>query len=75
VDVVQDFIVTAKDCETRGGLEISSLIEGGEIIEHVGAAKDTQTRSAIRYPMPLSMLALPAIQTRVLHAKPHPRPV
>jgi DNA-directed RNA polymerase subunit beta' len=36
VDVVQDFIVTAKDCETRGGLEISSLIEGGEIIEHVG---------------------------------------
>ncbi len=36
VDVVQDFIVTAKDCGTREGLEITSLIEGGEIIEHVG---------------------------------------
>jgi DNA-directed RNA polymerase beta' subunit len=36
VDVVQDFIVTARDCGTRDGLEISSLIEGGEIIEHVG---------------------------------------
>jgi DNA-directed RNA polymerase subunit beta' len=33
---VQDFIVTAKDCGTREGLEITSLIEGGEIIEHVG---------------------------------------
>ena len=36
VDVVQDFIVTAKDCGTREGLEITSLIEGGEVIEHVG---------------------------------------
>jgi len=36
VDVVQDFIVTAKDCGTSGGLEVSSLIEGGEVIEHVG---------------------------------------
>ena len=36
VDVVQDFIVTAKDCGTRRGMEITSLIEGGEIIEHVG---------------------------------------
>ena len=36
VDVVQDFIVTAKDCGTRGGLEITSLVEGGEVIEHVG---------------------------------------
>ena len=35
VDVVQDFIVTAKDCETQDSMEISSLIEGGEIIEHV----------------------------------------
>ena len=36
VDVVQDFIVTANDCGTRKGMEISSLIEGGEVIEHVG---------------------------------------
>ncbi len=36
VDVVQDTIITAKDCGTRLGMEISSLIEGGEIIEHVG---------------------------------------
>jgi len=36
VDVVQDFIVTALDCGTLKGLEVASLIEGGEIIEHVG---------------------------------------
>ncbi len=36
VDVVQDFIVTAKDCGTPRGMEITSLIEGGEVIEHVG---------------------------------------
>jgi len=36
VDVVQDTIITAKDCGTRVGMEIRSLIEGGEIIEHVG---------------------------------------
>ena len=36
VDVVQDTIITAKDCGTRVGMEIQSLIEGGEVIEHVG---------------------------------------
>ncbi|MFN7146683.1 MAG: hypothetical protein ACK4YP_23110, partial [Myxococcota bacterium] len=36
VDVVQDTIITAKDCGTRVAMDISSLIEGGEIIEHVG---------------------------------------
>ena len=36
VDVVQDVIVTAKDCGTLGGVEVTSLIEGGEIIEHLG---------------------------------------
>ncbi len=35
VDVVQDMIITARDCGTREGMEIRSLIEGGEIIEHV----------------------------------------
>ena len=36
VDVVQDTIITAKDCGTRAAMEIKSLIEGGEVIEHVG---------------------------------------
>ena len=36
VDVVQDTIITAVDCGTTDGMEMSSLIEGGEIIEHVG---------------------------------------
>jgi DNA-directed RNA polymerase beta' subunit len=36
VDVVQDTIVTAVDCGTERGLEIQSLIEGGEVIEHLG---------------------------------------
>jgi DNA-directed RNA polymerase beta' subunit len=35
VDVVQDFIITARDCGAMDGMEITSLIEGGEIIEHV----------------------------------------
>jgi len=36
VDVVQDTIITAVDCGTTEGMEIQSLIEGGEIIEHLG---------------------------------------
>jgi len=36
VDVVQDTIVTARDCGTTEGMEVTSLIEGGEIIEHMG---------------------------------------
>ena len=36
VDVVQDTIITAVDCGTTEGMEITSLIEGGEIIEHLG---------------------------------------
>ncbi len=36
VDVVQDTIVTAKDCGTHDGMEVTSLIEGGEIIQHLG---------------------------------------
>jgi len=36
VDVVQDTIITARDCGTRAAMDIASLIEGGEIIEHVG---------------------------------------
>ena len=36
VDVVQDMIITAVDCGTHEGLEVNSLIEGGEVIEHLG---------------------------------------
>jgi DNA-directed RNA polymerase beta' subunit len=36
VDVVQDMIITATDCGTHEGLEVTSLIEGGEVIEHLG---------------------------------------
>ena len=36
VDVVQDMIITAIDCGTHEGMEVTSLIEGGEIIEHLG---------------------------------------
>ena len=36
VDVVQDMIVTADDCGTTAYMEVGSLIEGGEVIEHLG---------------------------------------
>ena len=36
VDVVQDMIITAHDCGTSAGVEVTSLIEGGEVIEHLG---------------------------------------
>ena len=36
VDVAQDAIITEDDCGTFDGLIVSSLTEGGEVIEHVG---------------------------------------
>jgi len=36
VDVAQDAIITEIDCGTLDGLIVSSLTEGGEIIEHIG---------------------------------------
>jgi DNA-directed RNA polymerase subunit beta' len=36
VDVAQDAIITEPDCGTLDGLMVSSLTEGGEIIEHIG---------------------------------------
>jgi DNA-directed RNA polymerase subunit beta' len=33
VDVAQDVIVTEVDCETKDGIEVGALIEGGEVIE------------------------------------------
>ena len=36
VDVAQDAIISEEDCGTLDGLVVSSLTEGGEIIEHIG---------------------------------------
>ena len=36
VDVAQDTIISEVDCGTLDGIEISSLVEGGEIIERLG---------------------------------------
>ncbi len=36
VDVSQDIIVLEEDCHTTDGIEISALVEGGEIIEGLG---------------------------------------
>jgi DNA-directed RNA polymerase subunit beta' len=33
VDVAQDVIITREDCETLDGVEVTALVEGGEIIE------------------------------------------
>jgi DNA-directed RNA polymerase subunit beta' len=36
VDVAQDIVVTDIDCHTSDGIEITALVEGGEIIEAIG---------------------------------------
>jgi len=36
VDVAQDIIVTEEDCGTLNGIEMSALVEGGEIIQTLG---------------------------------------
>ncbi len=36
VDVAQDMIVREVDCETKDGIEMGPLVEGGEIIEPIG---------------------------------------
>ncbi|MDO8644898.1 MAG: DNA-directed RNA polymerase subunit beta', partial [bacterium] len=36
VDVAQDVVVTEKDCGTLDGIEVTALVEGGEIIESMG---------------------------------------
>ncbi len=36
VDVAQDAIIIERDCDTLDGIEVSSLTEGGEIIERLG---------------------------------------
>jgi DNA-directed RNA polymerase subunit beta' len=37
VDVSQDLVVTEHDCGTHEGLELSALIEGGDVVEPLGA--------------------------------------
>ena len=36
VDVAQDVVIQEQDCGTTDGIEVASLVEGGEIIEEVG---------------------------------------
>ena len=36
VDVAQDMVVLAEDCGTLNGLEVTPLIEGGEVVETLG---------------------------------------
>src|ERR1039457_6940364 len=36
VDVAQDSIITEKDCGTMDGIEMTPLVEGGEVIEGLG---------------------------------------
>ncbi len=36
VDVAQDAIIIEQDCDTLDGIEVSSLTEGGEVIEPIG---------------------------------------
>jgi DNA-directed RNA polymerase subunit beta' len=36
VDVAQDLVVTEVDCETRFGVEMSPIVEGGDIVEALG---------------------------------------
>ncbi len=36
VDVAQDMVVLTEDCGTENGLEVTPLIEGGEVIEPLG---------------------------------------
>ena len=37
VDVSQDLVVTEQDCGINDGLELTSLIEGGDVVEALGA--------------------------------------
>ena len=36
VDVAQDLVVTEVDCGTAGGLEMTPLVEGGDVVEALG---------------------------------------
>ncbi len=35
VDVAQDVIITEIDCKTLGGIDVSAIVEGGEVIEEL----------------------------------------
>ncbi|MDA2912240.1 hypothetical protein MYX04_15080, partial [Nitrospiraceae bacterium AH_259_D15_M11_P09] len=35
VDVSQDVIVSARDCETTDGIVVTALVEGGEVIQPI----------------------------------------
>ena len=56
VDVAQDCVIAEYDCGTMDGIEITALVEGGEIIEKLGdrilgrvpARKTSSTRTRAR---------------------------
>ena len=35
VDVAQDLVIREEDCETKEGIELRSIIEGGEVVQHL----------------------------------------
>ena len=35
VDVAQDVVITSRDCGTLDGIEVSALVEGGEVVERL----------------------------------------
>ena len=35
VDVAQDLVIREDDCETKEGIELRSIIEGGEVVQHL----------------------------------------
>ena len=35
VDVAQDLVIREEDCETKDGIELRSIIEGGEVVQHL----------------------------------------
>ncbi|HBK18400.1 MAG TPA: DNA-directed RNA polymerase subunit beta', partial [Gammaproteobacteria bacterium] len=37
VDVAQDVVITEDDCGTRAGLHTAAIIEGGDVVEPIGA--------------------------------------
>ncbi len=35
VDVAQDLVIREEDCQTKEGIELRSIIEGGEVVQHL----------------------------------------
>ena len=75
VDVVQDMIITAVDCGTAEGMEITSLIAGGEVIEHLAerclgriAAEDILDPYSDEVLVPVGHMLDEAAVERIVHS-------